>query len=55
MLKVNMKQMSKISVDQDNVRFYDNIMKNKGSVISLDYQPYEDMLNEFGVFYTLTR
>lgn len=53
MIKVNMNQMSRWVVTEDNVREYDSIMKTKGSVVSLDYRPYVDRLNEFGIFYTM--
>ena len=53
MLSVNMKQMDKWNVTQDNVRFYDAIMRNKGKVYSLDYRTYMDLLNEFNIFYTV--
>ena len=52
MIKVNMKQMSKWVVTQDNVKFYDNIMKNKGSVMTLDTRPYVEFLTDFGIFFT---
>lgn len=52
MIKVNMQQMSKWNFTEDNVRFYDNIMKNKGSVTSLDNRGYVYWLCEFNVFYT---
>ena len=48
----NLKQMSKWNVDQDNVKFYDNIMKNKGRIVSLDLRPYMEYLDQFGIFYT---
>ena len=53
MLSVNMKQMNKWNVTQDNVRFYDSIMRNKGKVVSLDYRAYMELLNEFNIFYTM--
>ena len=53
MLSVNMKQMNKWNVTQDNVRFYDAIMRNKGKVYSLDYRAYKDLLSDFGIFYTV--
>lgn len=51
-LIINMKQMSKWKVTSDNVKFYDNIMKTKGKVVSLDFRPYMEFLNEFAIFYT---
>lgn len=51
-LIINMKQMSKWKVTSDNVKFYDNIMKTKGRVVSLDFRPYMEFLNEFAIFYT---
>ena len=53
MISVNMKQMNKWVVTQDNVRFYDSIVRTKGKVVSLDYRPYIDLLNDFGIFYTV--
>ncbi len=52
MLTVNMKQMSKWIVTQDNVKFYDSIMKNNGSVVTLDTRPYVELLTDFGIFFT---
>ena len=52
MIKVNMKQMNKWGVTQDNVRFYDHIMKNKGVIVTLDPRPYIDLLTDFGIFFT---
>jgi len=42
----------KWKVDQDNVKYFDAIMKNDGKIVSLDYTPYIEYLNEFGIFYT---
>lgn len=53
-LSVNMNQMNKWKVDQDNVQRYDTIMSNKGKFQTLDTRPYEEYLNEFGIFYTKT-
>jgi hypothetical protein len=54
-ISVNMSQMNRWKVNQDNIKCYDSIMSTKGKVITLDVRPYEDFLNEFGIFYTLTR
>jgi len=51
-LSVNMSQMNRWKVDQDNVKYYDSIMKTKGKVQSLDLQPYKNFLDEFNIFYT---
>ncbi len=54
-IKVNMQHMHKWKVDQDNVKFYNHIRKNKGQAFfTLDTRPYVEYLNEFGIFYTLT-
>ena len=54
MLTVNMKQISKWIVTQDNVKFYDNIMKSNGTVVTLDTRPYIELLTDFGIFFTTT-
>lgn len=54
MIKVNLQQMSKWNVTEDNVKFYDNIMKSKGKVVSLDNRGYIYWLCEFNIFYTDT-
>ena len=53
MLTVNMKQMDKWVVTEDNVRCYDYIIRTSGRVLSLDYKPYIEYLNEFNIFFTL--
>lgn len=52
-IHVNMKQMNKWKVDQDNVKFFDNIHKAKGKVETLDSRGYKHHLDHFGIFYTL--
>lgn len=52
MIKVNMNQMNRWVVDQDNVKFFDNIMKSKGKVMTLDSRPYINFLTEFNIFFT---
>ena len=44
--------MAKWDVTQDNVRFYDHIMKNNGSVMTLDSRSYIELLTDFGIFFT---
>lgn len=51
-LYVRLSQMKKWKVDQDNVKYYDNIMKSKGKIKTLDTRPYMEYLNDFGIFYT---
>ena len=51
-ISVNMTQMNRWKVDQDNVKYYDSIMKTKGKVQSLDLRPYKNFLDEFNIFYT---
>lgn len=53
MLTVNMKQMHRWVVNQDNVRFYNSIMSTNGKVISLDYRGYIEYLCEYNIFYTI--
>lgn len=53
-LSVNLSQISKWTVDSDNVKFYDSIMKTKGKVSTLDVRGYIDYLCEFNIFYTVT-
>lgn len=53
-LRVNMTQMKKWKVDQDNIKYYDNIVKNKGKISTVDVRPYEEYLNGFGIYYTKT-
>jgi len=36
-------------VTEDNVRYYNNIIKNNGSVQTLDYRPYVDLCSEFDI------
>ena len=50
-----MKHMHRWSVDMDNVKFYDAIMKNKGCFHTLDSRTYIELLNEFNIFYTVTK
>jgi hypothetical protein len=58
---VNTKQVrEKVSVTQDNVRFFDAIMKADAGhgiayVSTLDTRPYVDMLLEANVFFTAPR
>ena len=51
-INVEMSQMGKWSVDSDNVRFYDAIMKSGGNVVTLDKRSYIDLLCEFNIFFT---
>jgi hypothetical protein len=53
-LSINMKHMGKWKVDTDNVKYFDHIHKNKGKIQTLDTRPYENHLNNFGIFYTKT-
>lgn len=56
MLIANLKELKKIDInliDEDNVKFYDNLMKNKGKILSLDYTGYINFLCDVGVFYVL--
>lgn len=55
MIKVNMKQMKKWNVTEDNVKWFDSIMKTKGSVITLNPQQYVDLLCEFGIMFTFSK
>jgi hypothetical protein len=52
-LRVHMPDMHKWVVYEDNVRFYDHIMKNNGVVNSLDYRGYVQLLTDFGINFTL--
>lgn len=54
-IRVNMSQMNRWTVDGDNIKYFDSIMSTKGNVVTLDTRPYVDLLNEFNIFYTLTR
>lgn len=51
-ISVNMKQMGKWNVTQDNVRQFDAIVRNGGIVVTLDARPYIEWLCEFGIFFT---
>ncbi len=53
-LHVNMRQMSRWTVDQDNIRYFDSIQRTGGVVVTLDPRPYVNLLDGFGIFYTLT-
>lgn len=53
LLSVNMRHMDRWRVTSDNVRFYDCIMRNKGTFLTLDYRPYVDLLCQFNIFYTI--
>lgn len=58
MMNINMKQMKSIDqskIGDDNIKWYNNIMKNKGKIVSLDYRGYIDFLNEMNVFYTISK
>jgi hypothetical protein len=48
-ISVNKYQMSNWKVDQDNVKYFDNIMRNSGTFYCLDSRPYIEFLNEFGI------
>lgn len=51
----NWKQLRALRVhviDQDNVRVYDNLIKNKGKIFTLNAIPYVNFCNEFNIFYT---
>ena len=54
-ITINMKQMHKWNVDSDNVRFYDQIMKTKGKVVTLDARGYVEFLTEFNIFFTVSQ
>lgn len=51
-VRVNMAQMSRWPVYQDNVRFFDAIMRNNGVVSCLDVRPYVELLTEYNIFFT---
>ena len=51
-LWVNMVQMNRWKVTSDNVRFYDAIMCNHGTVLTLDSRPYVELLTDFSIFFT---
>lgn len=53
-LRVNMRDMKKWRVYSDNVKFYNNIVKNDGVFIPLDSRPYVDLLTEYGINFTLS-
>lgn len=50
---VNMAQMNKWVVNQDNVRWFNSIQRNNGIVISLSLTPYIDWLRKFGISYSI--
>jgi hypothetical protein len=55
-ISVNMKQLkSKWIVYADNVKFFEAITNAKGKFFTLDCRPYENWLNEFNIFYTITK
>jgi len=51
-ISINMKQMSKWNVTSDNVKYFDIIQVNKGKFFTLDSRTIQELLNEFGIFYT---
>ncbi len=53
-IKINMKQMNKWQVYEDNIAAFDAISKNKGNIVTLNPERYTHWLNEFNIFYTLT-
>ena len=55
LLSINMLQMKRWQVNQDNVRYFDNIYKAGGIFQTLDPRPYVDLLCGFCIFYTLTK
>ena len=52
-ININMKQMYKWKVYQDNVTWFENIIIRKGKIITINAQPYIEWLNEFNIFYTM--
>jgi hypothetical protein len=54
-IRVNISQMDRWKVCADNVQYYNSIMIAGGTFLTLDAKPYVDLLNEFNIFYTLTR
>lgn len=55
MIQINLKQLKKLPLDKinvDNVRIYDNLIKNKGKIVTLDERPYIDFCCENNIFYT---
>jgi len=51
-VSVNLKQMPRWKVTQDNVKYYDHIMKNHGKVETLDVRPYLELLTDFNIMFT---
>lgn len=45
----------KIPVYSDNVRWVETLIQNKGEFFALDTRPYTELMNEYGVFYTMTK
>lgn len=54
-ITVNMKQMHRWNPDFDNIRFFGNIHRGNGTVLTLDARPYVEFLNEFSIFYTMSK
>jgi hypothetical protein len=53
MIIVNMKQINRWKVTEDNVKWYDHIVRSNGKILTLDEKSYIDLLCEFNIFYTL--
>lgn len=45
------KKIDKSLVNQDNIKFFDNIVKNKGVIMSLDVQSYIDFCLENNIYF----
>lgn len=49
-VKVNVNMTKDLwDVTEDNVRYYNHIVENDGSVQTLDYRPYAELLTEFSI------
>lgn len=51
-LCINMKHMKKWIVTECNVKYYNHIMLNNGVIVTLDKQPYIELLTDFNIFFT---
>lgn len=54
-LKINMRDFhKKARCYADNVKAYDTIVRLNGDFFTMDSRPYENLCNEYGIFYTKT-
>lgn len=53
-VRVDMSMINRFEVDENTVEVFDAIMRNRGTIHTLDVRKYTDLLDEFGIWYNLS-